>query len=272
MSMISRIGKFFGGHFAPDNTVVPILSYGRFNRLAGPGHFYVKPMIEKTLNPIGLGIQVGNFKFDDVLSKDNIPFKMEMTVLFKFDPSLPHPSSLPQLVRLSPDDKMNIVRQYTSHGVRRLTARYDAEQLCNEEPMQEIERNLTHLLKVDLRPLGLFPLPNGGILIKEMVAPHKFQQTMLAVRQHEATLEVLRQYQEAQLVDQAIRAQFLTGLENHDGNLTVLSAVDGSMFQNLMDMLRTTQTAEAEANNNKKNGWNGRNQSKSNLPPKSTVA
>ena len=94
---------------------------------------------------------------------------------------------------------------------------------------------------------------------------------MLAIRQHEATLEVLRQYQGAQLVDQAIRAQFLTGLENHEGNLTVLSAVDGTMFQNLMDMLRTTQTAESEANN-KKNGWNGRNQPKSNLPSKSTVA
>ena len=101
MSLISRIGKFFGGHFAPDNTVVPVLNSGRFNRLAGPGHFYVKPIVEKTLEPISLGLQVGKFTFEDVLSKDNIPFQMQITILFRFDPTLPDKRVLPQLVRLT---------------------------------------------------------------------------------------------------------------------------------------------------------------------------
>ena len=275
MKIISRVGKFFGRRFAPDNTVIPVLRYERFNRLAGPGHFQIKPLLESTLDPISLGIRIGEFKFEDVLSQDNIAFSMRMTVLYKFDPQTANEKALPQLVRLSPQIMTDIVKKYANRGVRRLTARYDAESLCNELPMQKIERDLAHFLKANLHMLGIAPLPSDAILIQEMVAPYKFQQTMLAVRQHQATLEVLKGYQEAKLVDQALRAQFLAGLENHDGNLTVLSALDGSMFQNVMDMLRTTQTAESESkkSHGKQNGRNSPQYPKSNLPPApSTIA
>lgn len=277
MKIISRVGKFFGRRFAPDNYVVPVLRYERFNRLAGPGHFQIMPLAESTLEPISLGIRIGEFKFEDVLSHDNIAFSMRMTVLYKFEPNQANEKALPQLIRLSPKVMTDIVKKYTNRGVRRLTARYDAETLCNETPMQKIERDLARFLKANLHPLGIVPLPNDAILIQEMVAPYKFQQTMLAVRQHHATLEVLKEYQEAQLVEQALRAQFLTGLENHEGNLTVLSALDGgSSFQNILDMLRMTQTAESEAKQQHglKNGRNGPKYPKSNLPPPapSTVA
>ncbi len=271
MSFTSRVGKFFGGRFAPDNTVVPVMRYEQFHRLAGPGIFHIKPMMETTLEPVSLGIRIGEFKFEDVLSHDNIPFSMRMTVLFKFDPEATHEKMLPQLVRLSPRILEDIVKKYANRGVRRLAARFDAEELCNEQPMQTIERDLTRFLRANLAALGLAPLPTDGILIQEMVAPYKFQQTMLAIRQHKATLEVLQGYQEAQLVDQALRAQFLAGLEHHEGNLTVLSALEGGMFPNMLDMLRTTQTAVSEPNE-QQNGWgNGRTRPKSNLPPAPTT-
>jgi hypothetical protein len=83
-----------------------------------------------------------------------------------------------------------------------------------------------HYLRAELRVLGLVPLRNGGVLTKETIAPDKFKLTMLNVKRHEATLRMLGRYREMSLIEQAIRAEFLTGLEDREGNLTLLSPLD----------------------------------------------
>lgn len=227
--LISALGRAIGIHFAPDNHVIPVLRLERFNRVEGPGYFWIIPIIERTLASMNTGIRVTNFAFAEVLSRDNIPFSVHLTVLFALDPTLPTREVTAQLVRVSDDGLRSIVQDYTSQGLRRLASRFIAEELCGESAISSIERDLTHYLRAELRILGLVPLRSSGVLIKETIAPDKFKLTMLNVKRHEATLRMLGRYREMSLIEQAIRAQFLTGLEDREGNLTLLSPLD-TMF------------------------------------------
>jgi hypothetical protein len=129
-------------------------------------------------------------------------------------------------VRLPAGKLHDIVEGYASQGLRRLASTFTAEELGGKTAVSNIENALTHFLKIQLGVLGLVPLRQGGILIKEVIAPEKFKQAMLHVHQHQATLQMLSKYPE-KLIEQAIRTDFLTGLEDHSGNLTLFSSLDG---------------------------------------------
>jgi hypothetical protein len=224
--LIFAVGRRFGFRFAPDNHLVPVLHFERYHRLEGPGVFWTLPLIERTLEAISTGLRVGNFTFDEILSRDNIPFTFQLTVLFTFEPAQPPKNIAAQLVRLPGRVLLDIVQDYTSQALRRLASRVEAEALGAESTLAHIERDLTRFLTAQLRILGIAPLKNGGVLIKETVAPEKFERAMLTVRRHEAILSLLARYRELNLIDQAIRAGFLSGLEDHAGNLTLLSPLE----------------------------------------------
>lgn len=225
-SVVKFVGKLVGVRFAPDNHVVPILTLEQFNRVAKAGYFWINPFTEQTLPPISVGLQVGNFEFHEVLSCDNISFTIKLTVLFQFDPGIPSPRVLAQVVRVPAEKLRDIVKDYTSQGLRRLASEYKAEDLGGKTAVSNIETHLADFLRVNLHVLGLVPLRQNSLLIKEIIAPEKFKQAMLHVKQHQATLEILRSYPES-LVAQAIRADFLTGLEDNHGSLTLFSSLDG---------------------------------------------
>lgn len=223
---MNRISKAAGVHFAPDNHIVPIIRLGKFHRVETPGYFWIRPFIEKTLPPISIGLQIGKFTFSEVLSQDNIPFSISMTVLFQFNPQLPSFSTLAQIVRLPSKTFQTIVRDYANQGLRRLTSEHNAIDLAGHKSMFALERDLTRHLRLQLRPLGLSPIKNGGVLIKEVIAPERFSRTMLAVQQHQTTLKLLSAYQGDSLVEQALHAQFLMGIEGHKGDLNLWSSLD----------------------------------------------
>jgi hypothetical protein len=233
--LISALGRAIGIHFAPDNHVIPVLRLERFNRVKGPGYFWIIPIVERTLPPINTGIRVTNFIFEEVLSHDNIPFRFHLTVLFSFDPALPSKKVTTQLIRASDGVLQSIVQDFTNQGLRRLASRFDAQELCGEAAISTIERDLIHYLRSELRILGLVPLRSGGVLIKETVAPDRFKHTMLNVKRHEATLHVLGSYREISLMDRAILAEFLTGLADREGNLTLLSPLDAMYLPHALD-------------------------------------
>ena len=226
--LVQVIGKIIGFRFAPDNHVVPVLQLERFNRIESPGYFWINPLLAETLSPISIGLRVGSFTFREVLSWDNIPFTINLTVLYQFDPSLPPTKTLAQLVRLPAKTLQDIVEDYASQGLRRLASEFKSELLAGNSAMTLIERDLTNYLRAQLRILGLVPLHKGGVLIKETTPPEKFKLAMLAAKQHQITLQVLGDYPKGELIEQAIRAQFLAGIEGHEGNITLWSSLDGS--------------------------------------------
>ena len=230
--LIRVLGHVMGIHFAPDNHITPVLRLERFNRTEGPGYFWIIPFIERTLPSISTGIQVANFTFEEVLSRDNVPFRLRLTVLFAFDPTLPRKQVAAQFVRVSDNVLRSIVQDYNNEGLRRLVSRFDAEKLCGESAILSVERDLAGYLRAQMHALGLVPLRNGGVLIKETVAPEEFKAAMLNARRDtirakklEAILQVLARYRVDNLIQQAIQAGFITGLEDLESNVTLVSSL-----------------------------------------------
>jgi hypothetical protein len=220
--LIQGIGKLVGIHHTPDNHVTPIFRWGRYHRVRGPGFFGVIPLIERTLPSVKTSIHVGNFYFTEILSQDNIPFTIQMTVLFTFNPDKALKTAAAQLVQGGDNLLRIIVQDYTNQGVRRLAAKYQAEKLGNAEALSTIERNLTGYLTTTMRVLGLAPLKRDGVLLKEIVAPEKFRHTMLDVRHDEALLEVLRSYPVPELVQLLNQMIFASSLKDRSGQLALL--------------------------------------------------
>lgn len=223
--IVHSLGKAIGIRFAPDNHIIPVLRWGRFHRVQGPGHFWINRLYEEALPPVKIGLQVGSFTFSDVLTKDTVPFTIHVTVLFRFDPDIVLPQVLPQIVRLPDKQLQAIVKDYANQSLRRLIANFKAQELSNGVIMSVIERDLTNLLRSQLRILGLVPLPKDGILIKETISAEKFQQTMLNARQQETILQLLSKYGRKDLLELAIRSQFLSGLEDHKGDFALFSSL-----------------------------------------------
>ncbi len=75
-----------------------------------------------------------------------------------------------------------------------------------------------------MRLLGLAPLAaqDGGVMIKEIIAPEKFKRTMLDVKHNEAILEVLRSYPVPELVHLLNQVIFANSLQDHSGELALM--------------------------------------------------
>ena len=192
--------RLFGFVFTPDNQVTPVMRLGRYHHSIDPGLRWTIPVIERTLDPVKTSIYVGSFYFEELLSRDNIPYTVQVTILFTFNPDKAIKPAAAQLVKGGEQLLKTIVRDYTNQGLRRLAARYGAECLSNDITLTLIEKNLTAYLISTMRPLGLAPLKRDGILIKELVAPPQFKHTIFDVKHDESILEVLRSYPVPELV------------------------------------------------------------------------
>jgi hypothetical protein len=230
--------KWFGYRFAPDNHVVPVLRLEQFHRLAGPGYFYINPLHETTLPAISLGVRMGEFQFNEVISSDGIPFRIAVTVLFSFNPAHAVPAARPQIVRAAPEVLVSAVQNHTEHDLRRQVARYEADVLYRGNTLANLEKELVRLLHSRLNMMGITPLDNG-VFIKETLAPAKFRESRLLARQYQDTLRALGG-QEIALIEQAIRAGLVAGLEKHQGQITLFSGLDGNTQPSPTDIARDT--------------------------------
>lgn len=233
--------KWFGARFAPDNHVVPVLRMEQFHRLAGPGYFHINPLHETTLPAISLAARLGEFTFAEVMSRDGIPFRITVTVLFNFNPANAIPAAQAQLVRAAPEILVGVVRNHTEHGLRRQVARIEAETLYRDDTLADVEKNLVRLLRSRLAMIGMTPLDNG-MFIKETLAPTRFRESLLIAKQYQDTLRALGG-QEIELIEQAIRAGLVAGLEKNHGQVTIFSGLDGNMQPSAAEIARDTAVA-----------------------------
>ena len=224
--LIRKVAKFIGIHFTPDNHVTPIFRLGRYHRVQGPGIFWAFPLLQQVSQPVKTSIQVGNFTYKAVLSKDNIPFEINLTILFSFSPEGVLKDTAAQLIKGGDDLWRIIVDDYANQGLRRLVARFPAEELGGKAVMSALERDLANFLKAVMRPLGLAPLKHDGVLIKETLAPETFAQTMLETRRLEAALNRLGRYDpDASGIHQAIQPDVVDNIEALDQEFTLWSAL-----------------------------------------------
>lgn len=224
--LVLVLGWLFGLRFADDNHVVPIMWLDRFHRVGGPGFFWIVPFFEKTLPQVKQSLYVVNLNLNEILSKDGLPFRMKLTILFSFNPDDAVKSAASVLVKSNTSLLEMIISDYASQGLRRLAARYDAEELWGPG-LSYIERDLTHFLTAQTSALGIKPLRSGGILIKEVELPTRVKDAIEKIRHLRETLKTLSLYPAPALIDQAIRSVF-TGQLNDKEMVMLLSMLNQS--------------------------------------------
>ena len=221
MKVLVRLANAVGIHFVPENHVVAVMRLGMYHRLGGPGFIWCIPLIERVTPPINIGIRFLPLTIKRALTKDAISIDVGLTVLYSFDPTLPIRQIAAQLVRCTPDVLEGIVKDKIDNCLRRIVARFEAKQLCEGETIVQIQNELARSLTDELRPLGLSPAGNGGVMIKEVNLPEGLLQTILEAKRHELTLEVLKQYGDGK-IDKAVIAELAKNTGAQDGALPLL--------------------------------------------------
>lgn len=219
---ISR--KVVSLEFTPDNHATPVLRWGRYHRALKPGFQWVIPLIEQALAPLKTSLHVGNFAFEEVLSRDNISFKIKMTVMFSFNPWAVDKSVAAQLMRGGESLLRTIMHDFANRRLRRLVAAYGAEELSRHQVVTTIENSLVEDLTREMSSLGLKPLPSeeSGVMLKEIVAPDTFKRTMMDVKHNEAILDILSSYPVPELVQLLIQLIFANNLKDQANNVSLL--------------------------------------------------
>lgn len=225
---IIKVVKYFGSklgyHFTPDNTVVPVLYLEQFSHFAGPGRFYTKPGVETTLPAITVGFRTGRYTLREVVSRDNICFEMDVVVRFLYDPREAVNNVVKSRIIHAPDSAwIALVEDKVGQVIRRNASMVPADKMCQASTLDRLERKAYPFLCQQLAALGMSVAENG-VIIGEVRAPQKFKQTMLQVRQHTEVIDALVKVKEhSEVIEQAIKAELMTSLETHRGNVTIMS-------------------------------------------------
>lgn len=206
------LARIVGFHFVEENYKAAVMRLGMYHRVRGPGFVWVAPLIEKIENYVRIGMRLTAFTVKRVLTKDGVPLDFELTIRYRFDPDSTSRSIAAQLVR-QPDHVLEgIVQDHADRSLRRAVAGYSAEDICYGEPVTAIEQAVIQGLETQVKRLGLAPMAGGGVMIKEIIPPKDFLETILAAKGHEIILRVLTAYQ-ATDVDQALFAEWVRGFK-----------------------------------------------------------
>lgn len=230
--LIRFLGWPFGLRFAPYNYVKPVLGWGRFRRW-GRGFFWINPLVEQTQPCIDTGMRKKSLAFSRVVTQDNIPFEFYLTIFFAFQPDsqVPRRELADRLIHLSEENKLepalhSLIEDHVSERLRGFISMIKAEDVCHDATRAHIKHDLIHYLRVLLHNLGA-TLIGEGVLVREIIAPEKFQRTMLDAEQHEVILRTLNAYKnQPELIDKAVEAEFLDSLEERRGELKIGSLLD----------------------------------------------
>ena len=121
------MGYSAGFRFVTDNKIVPVLSYGLFDRFEGPGHFWIAPY-EEILGPIHIGIQAAEFDFVHILSSDRIAHKISLNLVYQHNPRHTHKEVQSGLARMSAQILKGIIKNQANSGLRLLVGQRTARQ------------------------------------------------------------------------------------------------------------------------------------------------
>jgi hypothetical protein len=259
LKLLKRLYAIVGFlHFAPDNYVVPVMRLGLYHRAKGPGFAWSWPFYEWALPPTKTSLYVVKLYLEEAVSKDNVPFTVRMTILATLDLNSIEKKIAAVLVKGGEPVIQEIVKEYTNQGLRRVVSRFNAVDLSEEGPRSEIEQNLTRFLRGELQALGIAPLPSGGVLIKEIVAPEKFKRGILNAGRFAIMLQTLTSYHAlGDLIQQAIQAGMMTGLEDLDDvNLALLAQSDNLNLHRTMDAIHEVPMRNGYNGSNGQNGHN----------------
>jgi hypothetical protein len=233
LRFINFILNALGFRFTPDNHVTPVMRFDRFSHFLEAGWQWIG-FSQRTLPPIGFGIRTGRYTVRGVVSRDNIPFEVDLVIRFNYDPRHAINKEIKSRVIYAPDKAwLDLVEDRASQILRQMASTITAEIICAASTRQRMETKLEEFIAEKARAVGITLTP-GAVIVGEIRAPVKFKQTMLQVRQHMEIMNVLtRSEQDMALIEQMIRAELISHLDGYKGNLTISSPLASLITPNM---------------------------------------
>jgi hypothetical protein len=195
-----RLALFFGRplglRWVGDNQLGAVYRWERYDRLCGPGFFWIKPLTESVKYVVSLNPDFISTSFPSVFARDGVQLAMDVALAFTFDPRpLPH-EKVQVFVKWSRDILRAIVIDVATGALLSVIASFYAEQICRGELFQTIEQRLMEELTSRLEPLAMRP---AFAMVLKVTPPLALQETFTAVANRAAYTHDLSLYQEFEL-------------------------------------------------------------------------
>jgi hypothetical protein len=170
LRLLLKFGNWFGAGFVPDMTVQVIYSNGLYAGVRGPGRFRYNRFTE-TLGPqVPIGAQRRPFHFTDMLSQDNLPIAVRLSVLFSYDPRRA-PQFARALARTTPEIRFGLVTAFTERSTRVAISRRSSIELPQAQSLEAAEEEISRALQTDMDPLGFAFPSNRPVMILQIQPP-----------------------------------------------------------------------------------------------------
>ncbi|MFZ1396724.1 MAG: SPFH domain-containing protein [Candidatus Promineifilaceae bacterium] len=221
--ILKAVSRFSFIKFIGDNETMPVMRFKRLHRFANGRFTFIWPFIEDAKPAIKTSLRVGALHFHDIHTADGIPFTIQFTVLYKFDPEAIGRPIAAQLIEAPVGTLGKIINDYSEHAVRKVVARFTAEEMLTATVRTQLQQSIGHYLRHSISSLGLFVLPVEGVLLKQITPHERFRQNLLMANKWHATLEVMAHYANSSVLEQAIRGALVDSLEHRSGDTNLVA-------------------------------------------------
>ena len=141
-----------------------VFQLGKFNRIAGPGLFFIIPIVEEVKN-IDLRVLTMDIPSQQVITKDNVPVKINGVIFFKVDD--------PANAIIKVQDYRYAISQYSQTSLRDVIGQITLDQLLTER--EDIGKKIEENVEKDTTDWGL---EVTGIRIQDIDMPEELKKMM----------------------------------------------------------------------------------------------
>ncbi len=141
-----------------------VFQLGKFNRIAGPGLFFIIPVIEE-VRKIDMRVLTMDIPSQQVITKDNVPVKINGVIFFKVDD--------PANAIIKVQDYRYAISQYSQTSLRDVIGQMSLDQLLTER--EEIGKKIETNVEKDTEAWGL---EVTGIRIQDIDMPEELKKMM----------------------------------------------------------------------------------------------
>lgn len=141
-----------------------VFQLGKLNRVAGPGLFFIIPVIEE-VRKIDMRVLTMDIPSQQVITKDNVPVKINGVIFFKVDD--------PANAIIKVQDYRYAISQYSQTSLRDVIGQMTLDQLLTER--EEIGKKIEANVEKDTEAWGL---EVTGIRIQDIDMPEELKKMM----------------------------------------------------------------------------------------------
>jgi len=141
-----------------------VFQLGKFNRIAGPGLFFIIPVIEE-VRKIDMRVLTMDIPSQQVITRDNVPVKINGVIFFKVDD--------PSNAIIKVQDYRYAISQYSQTSLRDVIGQMTLDQLLTER--EEIGKKIEVNVEKDTEAWGL---EVTGIRIQDIDMPEDLKKMM----------------------------------------------------------------------------------------------